>query len=57
MLHTGWTMRTGCGVIAHFVGQVLADAPKDVVQNLQALRDEQLERTRAVVDTVVALHR
>ncbi|MGW1811784.1 hypothetical protein [Streptomyces sp. NPDC002078] len=43
--------------IAHFVGQVLADAPKDVAQALQVLRDEQVERARAVVDTVVALHR
>ncbi|WP_330341577.1 hypothetical protein [Streptomyces sp. NBC_00557] len=41
---------------AHFVGQVLVDAPKDVVPALQALRDEQVE-SRAVVDTVVALHR
>ncbi|MGW2492608.1 hypothetical protein ACWCV9_36150 [Streptomyces sp. NPDC001606] len=44
-------------IIAHFVGQVLADAPKDVVQALQALCDELVERARAVVDTVVALHR
>lgn len=43
--------------IAHFVGQVLADAPTDVVRALQALRDEQVERARAVVETVVALHR
>ncbi|MER6076309.1 hypothetical protein ABT187_47890 [Streptomyces sp. NPDC001817] len=43
--------------IAHFVGHVLADEPKDVAQALQALRDEQVELTRAVVDTVVALHR
>jgi hypothetical protein len=43
--------------IAHFVGQVLADAPTDVVQALQALRDEQGERVRTVVETVVALHR
>ncbi|MGW2425612.1 hypothetical protein ACWC0C_41320 [Streptomyces sp. NPDC001709] len=43
--------------IAHFVGQVLADAPKDVIQALQVLRAEQVEqRARAVVDTVVALH-
>ncbi|MFF9090420.1 hypothetical protein ACF1BE_29315 [Streptomyces sp. NPDC014991] len=33
--------------IAHFVGQVLADAPKDVVRALQELRDEQVERARA----------
>jgi len=26
--------------IAHFVGQVLADAPKDVVRALQALRNQ-----------------
>ncbi|POG43249.1 hypothetical protein BV881_32935 [Streptomyces sp. ZL-24] len=43
--------------IAHFVSQVFADAPKDVVQALQALRDEQVERARAVVENVVALHR
>ncbi|MEV8529227.1 hypothetical protein AB0451_34650 [Streptomyces sp. NPDC052000] len=43
--------------IAHFVGQVLADAPTDVVRALQALRDEQVERARAVVENVVALHR
>jgi hypothetical protein len=43
--------------LAHFVGQVLTDAPKDVVQALQVLRDEHLERARAVVDSVVALHR
>ncbi|MFJ9675280.1 hypothetical protein ACIRP5_31370 [Streptomyces sp. NPDC101221] len=34
--------------IAHFVGQVLADAPPDVVRALQELRDEQVERARAV---------
>lgn len=43
--------------IAHFVGQVLADAPTDVLRALRALRDEQVERARAVVETVVALHR
>ncbi|WP_234336414.1 hypothetical protein [Streptomyces sp. NRRL S-920] len=43
--------------IAHFVSQVFADAPKDVLQALQALRDEQVERARAVVENVVALHR
>jgi hypothetical protein len=43
--------------IAHFVGQVLADAPTDVVRTLQALRDEQVARARAVVENVVALHR
>ncbi|MCL7496080.1 hypothetical protein M8I34_32450 [Streptomyces sp. MCA2] len=43
--------------IAHFVGQVLADAPTDVVQALQALRDEQVERARTVAASVVALHR
>ncbi|MFG2134920.1 hypothetical protein ACGFNV_45255 [Streptomyces sp. NPDC048751] len=43
--------------IAHFVGQVLADAPTDAVQALQALRDEQVARARAVVENVVALHR
>ncbi|MEU1458102.1 hypothetical protein [Streptomyces avermitilis] len=43
--------------IAHFVGQVLVDAPTDAVQALQALRDEQVARARAVVENVVALHR
>ncbi|MEU0119444.1 hypothetical protein ABZ137_38645 [Streptomyces bobili] len=43
--------------IAHFVGQVLADAPTDAVQALQALRDEQVARARAVAENVVALHR
>ncbi|MFI0915565.1 hypothetical protein [Streptomyces abikoensis] len=43
--------------IAHFVGQVLADAPADVLRALRALRDEQVERAHAVVETVVALHR
>ncbi|WP_328834756.1 hypothetical protein [Streptomyces europaeiscabiei] len=43
--------------IAHFVGQVLADAPTDVVRALQALRDEQAERACVVVETVVALYR
>ncbi|MFJ9742839.1 hypothetical protein [Streptomyces sp. NPDC101166] len=43
--------------IAHFVGQVLADAPTDVVPALQELRDEQVPRTCAVVENVVALHR
>lgn len=43
--------------IAHFVGQVLADAPTDIIRALQALRDEQVEQARAVVETVVALHR
>ncbi|MEU1519011.1 hypothetical protein ABZ490_43930 [Streptomyces sp. NPDC005811] len=43
--------------IAHFVGQVLANAPTDVVRALQTLRDEQVEQARAVVATVVALHR
>ncbi|MEU5201000.1 hypothetical protein AB0G86_44365 [Streptomyces scabiei] len=43
--------------IAHFVGQVLADAPKDVVPALWALRDEQVARACAVVENVVALHR
>ncbi|MER6445427.1 hypothetical protein [Streptomyces venezuelae] len=38
--------------IAHFVGQVLADTPANI---LRALRDEQVERARAV-ETVVALH-
>jgi hypothetical protein len=45
-----WIART----IAHFVGQVLANAPKDVVQ---ALHDEHVERAPAVVDSVVVLHR
>ncbi|GGV91762.1 hypothetical protein [Streptomyces massasporeus] len=43
--------------IAHFVGQVLADAPTDIVRALQELRDEQVARARAVVEKVVALHR
>ncbi|MFF5315540.1 hypothetical protein [Streptomyces massasporeus] len=43
--------------IAHFVAQVLADAPVSVVPALRALRDEQMERARAVVENVVALHR
>ncbi|WP_109005394.1 hypothetical protein [Streptomyces rishiriensis] len=43
--------------IAHFVGQVLSDAPVSVVPSLRALRDEQVERARAVVENVVALHR
>ncbi|WP_431777043.1 hypothetical protein [Streptomyces cucumeris] len=43
--------------LAHFVGQVLADAPTDVVPTLRALRDEQVEWARAVVENVVALHR
>ncbi|MFG2097181.1 hypothetical protein [Streptomyces sp. NPDC048612] len=43
--------------IAHFVGQILADAPTDVLQALQALRDEEVERARAVAASVVALHR
>ncbi|WP_268256978.1 hypothetical protein [Streptomyces glebosus] len=43
--------------MGHFVGQVLADAPTDVVQALQALRGEQVERARAVAASVVALHR
>lgn len=43
--------------ITHFVGRVLAEAPTDVVQALQALRNEQVERARAVAASVVALHR
>lgn len=43
--------------IAHFVGQVLAAAPTDVVRALQELHDEQVARARAVVENVVALHR
>ncbi|MFE9115857.1 hypothetical protein ACFYN9_40535 [Streptomyces collinus] len=43
--------------IAHFAGQVLADAPTDAVRTLQALRDEQVERARVVVENVMALHR
>lgn len=43
--------------IAHFVGQVLAAAPTDVLRALQELRDEQVARARAVVENVVALHR
>jgi hypothetical protein len=41
----------------HFVGQVLADEPKDVVHALQVLRDEQVEQARAGMASVVALHR
>ncbi|WP_066956162.1 hypothetical protein [Streptomyces lushanensis] len=43
--------------LAHFVGQVLADAPTDVVPALRALRDERVKRASAVVENVVALHR
>ena len=43
--------------IAHFVGQVLADALTDVVQALQELRDGHVELARTVVETVVALRR
>ncbi|MFG2359951.1 hypothetical protein [Streptomyces sp. NPDC048521] len=43
--------------IAHFVGQVLADAPTDAVRTLQELRDEQVARAGAVVENVVALQR
>ncbi|MGW7317390.1 hypothetical protein [Streptomyces sp. NPDC054865] len=43
--------------ITHFVGQVLADTPTDVLQALKALRHEHVERARAMMDTVVALHR
>ena len=42
--------------IAHFVGQVLADAPKDVAPALRALRDEQVARACTVVENMVALH-
>lgn len=42
---------------AHFVSQVLADIPTDVVQALQALRGEQVAQAHAVVENVVALHR
>ncbi|MFC9625804.1 hypothetical protein ACFTXM_39550 [Streptomyces sp. NPDC056930] len=34
--------------IAHFVGQVLADEPKDVIRALEAMRDEHVQRSRAV---------
>ncbi|MYY80828.1 MULTISPECIES: hypothetical protein [unclassified Streptomyces] len=43
--------------IAHFVGQVLADAPTDAARTLRELRAEQVARARAVVENVVALHR
>ncbi|WP_432065660.1 hypothetical protein [Streptomyces sp. C10-9-1] len=43
--------------LAHFVGQVLADAPPHAVRALQELRDEQVARACAVVENVVALHR
>ncbi|MFI8281218.1 hypothetical protein ACIGBH_41485 [Streptomyces sp. NPDC085929] len=44
--------------IAHyFVGQVLADEPKDVIRALEVLRDEYVERARAAEDCVVPLHR
>ncbi|MEU7088098.1 hypothetical protein [Streptomyces achromogenes] len=43
--------------IAHFVGQVLADAPTAAVHTLRELRDEQVARVRAVVENVVAPHR
>ncbi|MHB6912836.1 hypothetical protein [Streptomyces sp. DB-54] len=36
--------------IAHFVGQVLADTPADVLRALRMLRDEQVARARAVVE-------
>ncbi|GAA4668025.1 hypothetical protein GCM10023324_19770 [Streptomyces youssoufiensis] len=42
---------------AHYVSQDLADAPTDVLQIPQTLRDEQTERARAVVETVTAVHR
>ncbi|MER6564573.1 hypothetical protein ABT300_44115 [Streptomyces sp. NPDC001027] len=32
--------------IAHFVGRILANAPTDAIQALQALRDEQAARAR-----------
>ncbi|MFJ6650470.1 hypothetical protein ACIQPS_32970 [Streptomyces sp. NPDC091290] len=41
----------------HYVGQILADAPTDVIRTLQELRDEQVERARAMVPAVVALPR
>ncbi|WP_371640762.1 hypothetical protein [Streptomyces virginiae] len=43
--------------IARFVGQVLADTPANILRTLRVLRDEQVKRARAVVETVVALHR
>ncbi|MER7117663.1 hypothetical protein ACFQL8_15095 [Streptomyces goshikiensis] len=39
-----------------FVGRVLADAPTDLLRALQALRDEQVEGPRAVVERGVAMH-
>ncbi|MCK8438542.1 hypothetical protein G3I77_37810 [Streptomyces sp. D2-8] len=42
--------------IAHFVGQVLADASTDIARTLQGLRDEQVTRARAVLESVVSLH-
>ncbi|MFF3967941.1 hypothetical protein ACFYZI_41110 [Streptomyces griseorubiginosus] len=43
--------------IAHFVGQLLADAPTYFAPALRALRDEQVARACAVVENVVPLHR
>ncbi len=34
--------------IVHFTAQVLADEPKDVTRALEAMRDERLERARAM---------
>lgn len=47
----------GAAVVVHHAVDEGETAPKDVVRALQSLRDEQVERTRAVVNTVVALHR
>ncbi|MFK0050536.1 hypothetical protein ACIQU4_41850 [Streptomyces sp. NPDC090741] len=41
--------------IAHFVGQILADEPKDVVRALEVLRHEYVERARVAVDSGVTL--
>ncbi|MFF5161551.1 hypothetical protein ACFY3N_36240 [Streptomyces sp. NPDC000348] len=41
--------------IVHFVGQVLAHAPKDVVRALQVLRNEQLEQAH-VIHSVGGMH-
>jgi hypothetical protein len=43
--------------LAHFVGQVLADTPTDVIPALRELSDEQVARARAAVENVLALHR
>ncbi|MFF4534133.1 hypothetical protein ACFY1P_33290 [Streptomyces sp. NPDC001407] len=37
--------------IVHFTAQIFADEPKDVTRTLEAMRDERLERARAVHST------